>query len=160
MLSDDPNIHDQFDVLQCLTSAVVLHRNELEAAQPKGSLYAIAWLARNLLELAVWSEYCGQSKENAKEFLLDAARDSFDALKKEHPLRKELKGKAKEDGFDIEKKYIRVDMAAEKTTIKDDFKHFNKQLSKWAHPTAFAVMSSKETEEDLRGTFFLGNCYG
>ena len=42
MLSDDPNIYDQLDVLQCLTSAVVLNRNELEAAQPEGSLYAIA----------------------------------------------------------------------------------------------------------------------
>lgn len=45
-------------------------------------------------------------------------------------------------------------MAAEETTIKDYFKHFNKPLSKLAHPTAFAVMSSKETQEVLRGSFF------
>src|SRR5580693_5298044 len=35
----------------------------------------LAWRARNLLELSVWSTYCAKSRENARRVYEDAGRD-------------------------------------------------------------------------------------
>src|SRR3972149_6345690 len=43
----------------------------------------LAWRARNLLELSVWSNYCAKSRENARRVYEDAGRDVrgiFDAF--------------------------------------------------------------------------------
>lgn len=75
-----PTVEEQISVLQRIKEFVDLNRAELELAYSQRRLAAVAWLARNLLELAIWSEHCSLSKENAREFLLDAARDALDAL--------------------------------------------------------------------------------
>jgi hypothetical protein len=38
-------------------------------------IWKLAWAARNLLELAIWVEYCNASPANAKQFRDDSARD-------------------------------------------------------------------------------------
>ena len=39
----------------------------------------LAWRARNLLELSVWSVYCGKSTANARRLYEDAGREAFRA---------------------------------------------------------------------------------
>jgi hypothetical protein len=38
-------------------------------------IWKLAWSARNLLELAIWVEYCNFSPANARQFRDDSARD-------------------------------------------------------------------------------------
>ncbi len=37
----------------------------------------LAWRARNLLELSVWSTYCAKGRENARRLYEDAGRDAL-----------------------------------------------------------------------------------
>ncbi len=51
----------------------------------EGDAPLLAWRARNLLELSVWSMYCSKSKEHARRLYEDAGRDVlgvFDAFTK------------------------------------------------------------------------------
>lgn len=148
----------QPDLLKKIRQSVEQNTNELQLALIERPLNAVAWLARNLLELAIWSEYCAQSEENAKEFQLDAARDAYDALdvpdgliskQSFAPVRQELIDKAKTDGFDIEDSYTRVATAAKKLNRGGFFKHMNKTFSKFAHPTALAIVYNPNDEEPL-----------
>ncbi len=49
--------------------------DQLLETMDKPRLPAVAWNARNLLELWVWVRYCGVSRENAWRFHEDALRD-------------------------------------------------------------------------------------
>lgn len=115
------------------------------------------------MELALWSEYCGKSKEHAQEFLLDAMRDAADVvnipdgalvLTSLKPVREDLLDKAAADGFDIEQAYQRVSEIAKSAGRTDSYKYINKLLSKFAHPTAIAVFSlGSDIENGLRNQF-------
>jgi hypothetical protein len=70
----------QPDVLKRLRSVVKTNTRDLQTAMTEGRISKIAWVTRNLLELMLWSEYCSTSVSNAKDFVLDAARDAHDAL--------------------------------------------------------------------------------
>jgi hypothetical protein len=41
----------------------------------------VAWVARNLLEIAVWTDYCCASLDNSRRLYEDAFRDSRDMIK-------------------------------------------------------------------------------
>jgi hypothetical protein len=43
-----------------------------------GRASLLAWRARNLVELAVWSTYCSKGRENARRLYEDAGRDVLD----------------------------------------------------------------------------------
>jgi hypothetical protein len=49
--------------------------------EQKGDTPLLAWRARNLLELSVWSMYCAKRKENARRLFEDAGRDTNDLIK-------------------------------------------------------------------------------
>jgi hypothetical protein len=70
----------QPDVLGRLNFAIRENMQDLEVAAGSGRLSTVAWLTRNLLELAIWTSYCARSRNNAKEFVLDAARDAHEAM--------------------------------------------------------------------------------
>ena len=148
----------QSDLLKKIRQSVEQNSTELQLAFSERPLNTVAWLARNLLELAIWSEYCTQSEENAKEFVIDSARDACDVLdipdgllSKEsfQPIRQELIAKARTDGFDIEENYTRVATAAKKLGRIEFFKHMNKAFSKFAHPTALSIVYNPNDEETL-----------
>ena len=79
-------------VIQCTTvgklaKALQQTTSELIATRTsKPSLSVVALLARNLLELRVWTEFCTKSAENARKFQLDAVRDFDDIVKRVSPL--------------------------------------------------------------------------
>jgi len=151
-------------ILGKIRQSIVLNQERLQYIKTQTPVATTAWLARNLLELAIWAEYCRSSQERAQEFMLDGARDAYDALNipqelllpsSDHlKLREELLDKSKEDGFDIEESYTKVTNAAKLLGRGPLFKHMNKTLSKFAHPTAFAIFSlGSETESLLKDKF-------
>ena len=125
---------------------------ELERAYRERRLSAIAWTARNLLELYVWTNYCCASEDNAKTFDEDSARDVVDLMKIAHLLetveaqsyllaRTKIITDAKAGGFQsIDDGYLRVSAAAESFGFGDIFKMANKALSKFAHPSALLMV--------------------
>jgi hypothetical protein len=164
VVSGQATAEQQLSILNQIKEAVDQNLSELRSAYTQRSLGTVAWLARNLLELAIWSEHCAASKENAKEFWLDSARDAFDALdipdgpllhSSLEPTRRLLLDNAAADGFDIEQEYARVSSVAKKLGRGEAFKHVNKTLSKYAHPTALAIFSpGGNAQEALRTKFY------
>jgi hypothetical protein len=153
--------HDlQLEVLKKLKRAVELNLSELLQAFSQRSIGTVAWLARNLLELSVWAEYCKSSPERAKTFYEDSARDALDLLKilSEKPekfardqtinFRAERERLIEKADFEkAAKSFLPVHEAAEKLGWKDRFIIANKSFSKFAHPTAIAVIGLLESED-------------
>jgi hypothetical protein len=54
------------------------YRTIMSADLSKADLAFIAWMARNILELSVWIQYCSRSRSKAEEFYDDAIRDLVD----------------------------------------------------------------------------------
>ena len=164
MISGPPTDALHLNVLKMLKDSVDLNLAELELAVQSRPLSTVSWIARNLLELALWSEHCGTSKENAHVFMLDATRDAADMVNiPDGPLvltslksvRQDLLDKAAADGFDIEQAYQRMNKIANSLGREDTYKYFNKLLSKFAHPTAIAIFSlGSDTEQRLRAKFY------
>lgn len=146
----------RYDLLKAFQKTVVETLEDLELANKQGRIHTVAWLTRNLLELGIWIEYCATSSDHAKEFVLDSARDAHDAmnipdgvLATEYSLkdeREKLVQKTKDDGFEtLDEKYKSVSSAAKELGKAEAFKHSNKLLSKFAHPTALHIVSSSSS---------------
>src|SRR5258708_25463027 len=52
-----------------------LYASDLISTYGAGRIDSVAQAARNLLELCIWTEFCGTSEVNAKRFYDDAARE-------------------------------------------------------------------------------------
>jgi len=133
--------------------------DELNCAMKSGKLNAVAWLTRNLLELAIWSSYCLRSEGNAKQFVLDSARDLHDAMDVPDGIlsqsfsfreaRAESIANAKQDGFEtLDENYKAVSAVARELGHAQEFRTLNKMLSKFAHPTALAVIFDNDQVKD------------
>lgn len=140
----------------------------------------IAWRARNLLELLVWSTYFASSNENARRLYEDAGRDAknildvfeswgqatgqpADWLSKIAGGKNDLSQRAVRQGIEnLDGRYMRVEKAAGHCGLEDTFKPMNKMLSKFAHPTAMQILGMVDEEKRLlqRDTFYvLGCCF-
>jgi hypothetical protein len=140
----------------------------------------LAWRARNLLELSVWSIYCSKSKENARRLYEDAGRDAFglfsgftkwgvataqdpkwfDALTGGQ---QELSQMAKADGIQsLDAPYKRVSDAAQECGVglARGFSLIYKMLSKFAHPTAMQILAvpTERTFSQQKDMFFSQGC--
>jgi hypothetical protein len=119
-----------------------------------GSLPAVAWNVRNLLELWVWMEYCCASQTNARRFHEDALRDAHglaDSFFKisdvvgtgrelEPQMRKGLEVAARAIGLEtVDGGYLNVADAAKAVKIDNWYSPCNKMYSKLAHPTALLI---------------------
>ena len=62
---------------QMFSEYLLMKRSYEEERDADSSL--LAWRARNLLELSVWSIYCSKSRENARRIYEDAGRDTLAA---------------------------------------------------------------------------------
>lgn len=137
----------------------------------------IAWRARNLLELFVWSRYCASSRDNARRLYDDARHDMsgvLAAFKKwgEAKAQKaewfeggtgaqqDVSNRAFSDGIaSTTATFMEVRKAAEQVGFGDDFKLLYKVLSKCAHPTAMQIMFSYELTTWQRDSFFSQGCH-
>ena len=154
------------DLLHRFHSVIEENLQDLEGAMKSGRLSTIAWLSRNILELATWVSYCALSEDNGKEFVLDSARDIHDLMNVPDGIfsatfsfktaRAENLARAQQDGFDtLDESYIAVSKAAKAIGKGEEFKYFNKLFSKYAHPTALAIIGRRtEAEGKLKKKFF------
>ena len=155
-------------VIQCImigkiSKAVNVTVSELIATrESRPSLSVIALLARNLLELRVWAEFCTKSTKGAKKLYLDAIRDfddiirsvstldvsgypgGADIIKQYTDLRAQLDN-ALEPG-EMDGTYQEVREAAKQIGL-DDFRVKYKILSKFAHATALTIMVGQLPDE-------------
>jgi hypothetical protein len=68
--------------LLALTREAMTNYELAVQAHQAGQIRQIAGATRNLLELFTWSEYCANSRDNAKRFHDDALRDLLGALQR------------------------------------------------------------------------------
>lgn len=138
--------------------------HDLKRAYEEKKIATIAWIARNLLELSVWIEYCEKSDVNAKQFDDDATRDAYGWAEAINKLYKEKSGKdnaslratidnlstfAQAKGIPaLDDDYKRVSDAATEIGLGKRFVNFNKLYSKFAHPTAWLVHTVRAIERD------------
>jgi hypothetical protein len=155
--------------LRNFLNSLIRNVRELESAIADKQLPRIAWASRNLLELAVWAQYCNSSSERAERFCVDIARD-FLGLSKAlkgcylgqyldfrdlDQFAVELKNLAKQElGTEIDEDYERVSKAAKDVGCAR-FPVVNKLCSKFAHPTAWLVNVQDDTKQETLCTFLI-----
>ncbi|MGO4569333.1 DUF5677 domain-containing protein [Rhizobium sp. 2YAF20] len=152
--------------------------HQLETAYSDGRENAslLAWRARNLLELSVWSKYFTTSRVHARRLYEDAGRDVLDLFSAFEkwgqataqstdwlgPLasgKQELSQRAAAEGIEtLEGSYKSVAKAAEDCGISDHYRLFFKMLSKFAHPTAMQILGvPDEARHSLQRDFFFSH---
>ena len=139
----------------------------------------LAWRARNLLELSIWSIYCAKSRDNARRVYEDAGRDVrgiFDAFIKWGTVtaqasdwldpistaKLDLAARALAlDGIaSIDGSFKGVRDAAKECGMDEHFSLSFKILSKFAHPTALRILAPPDDERAgvLRDLFLSQGC--
>jgi hypothetical protein len=155
------------DLFLKLTQSVARVGSDLlGATESPEALPAVAWNARNMVELAVWIKYCGHSEKNARRFHEDALRDlkglvySLAQLNKLIGTRYEQEQSSHEMldrmaqtklGLDsLDEHYATVSFAAKQVGLSVWYSPTNKFLSKFAHPTAVLVIGIMHQTEMLK----------
>lgn len=136
------------------------------------SLSLLAWRARNLLEINTWCRFCCEDKENVGLFYKDAGRDGLDLeeslekwgketnqpsewFEKIQRNRDTIRNEAKKLGiFDLDAKYTSPLNAAKALGHEKAHKIHNKILSKFAHPTAYRILSSDSQKGQANRAYY------
>lgn len=152
-------------VLAGLAYSVFAEYVAMKKAAKEETPALLAWRARNLLELVVWSMFCSKSKTNARRFYEDAGRDAKDIyaafikwgegkqakdwLKPLEMAGQELQNRARTEGIDsLDGSYKGVNEAAVECGIQNHYQLIFKLLSKFAHPTAMQVVANPDNKRD------------
>jgi hypothetical protein len=139
----------------------------------------LAWRARNLVELCVWSTYRAKSRDNARRVYEDAGRDArgiYDAFIKWDtataqavdwigPItnaKQDLSRRALHlDGIEsLDGRYKNVSDAANECGMGEHFNLSYKVLSKFTHPTAMRILAPLDDKKEAlqRDWFFSHGC--
>jgi hypothetical protein len=138
-----------------LNNAIRYYRGELLRSASDGYVPYVAWVARNVLELRIWIEYCSMSTANALEFYDDATRDLADVNRKGMgKLSPETKGKLLGAMAALPKnksshEFKSVKDAAIVAKMTDIYEANCKILSKFVHPTAVSVLTLGESNNTI-----------
>lgn len=144
----------------------------------RGNASLLAWRARNLLELSVWSRFFTKSREHARHLYEDAGRDALDILSAFEkwgkataqptdwlgPIvsgKQDLSQRAAAEGVEtLEGSYKRVAEAAKDCGMSDHYALSFKMLSKFAHPTAMQILGAPDEARHAlqRNYFFSQGC--
>ncbi len=136
----------------------------------------LAYVVRNLLELGVWVQFCSKTKRNAERFHEDRFRDGLgfseaarrllatagENARAADPVQAitTLKEAATKAGIlSVDDSYTKVADAAKELGLQEFYTSVNKMLSKFAHPTAMALLAPPEGEalaETFAGLFAVG----
>jgi hypothetical protein len=178
-LGPDNDWHVQ--LLGCLCAQIfseylALKRAYADERERESSL--LAWRARNLLELSVWSLYCAKDRAHSRRLYEDAGRDVLgiysafekwgtatakeaDFLALFSTAKRELSSRAAADGIpSFDGDFKRVNEAAEEVGIGEHFRLSYKMLSKFAHPTAMRILAPPDQPRTAlqRDCFFSQGC--
>jgi hypothetical protein len=82
--SPDKDIGDVWIAIVCnlLRESIKKYTGRLNQIARRGDIQQVAWHARNLLELMIYSRFCAKNRENALRFYTDAVRDIIDVNRK------------------------------------------------------------------------------
>ena len=146
------------------------------ALPPNDDIALLAWRARNLLELSVWTQYCARDQSKARQFFEDLGRDASDLLKAFHrwgeatnqspewfqhgaEARDRLTAAANSRGVaSIDGRFTGVAAAAEEIGMSHHFSLMNKLLSKFAHPTTMLILGNPESRRLEKDLAFANGC--
>ncbi len=138
----------------------------------------LAWRSRNLLELAVWSDYTIKARDNARRLYEDAGRDvnqlydlflewgtgrmAADWLDPFETAKKDLSERARllDNIESLDGRYKQVRDAANEIGFGRHFTVCYRMLSKFAHPTAMQILAVPDDERTAkqRDVFFSYAC--
>ena len=167
----------QNDVIVGLARRCYDLQAHLRRGYAESDAHYMAWAARTLLELKIWTEYVTQSEENFKRFHQDMYVDANTAFQvgakataslDEHPLKTEsqkildnarlgLKARLEAAEVSESERYLRLGDIAEQLALETEFNITNMTFSKWAHATAQSVLLPvyAEGKSDSKGGLFL-----
>ena len=153
-------------VLKLMQSVGRVGSDLLSATELPEALSTVAWNARNMAEMWIWTKYCGSSKENAWRFHSDALRDSKGIVLSLAQLNKFAGSRWEQEqhmdeildhvaqtrlGLDsIDASYASVSSAAKEMGLSEWYLPTDRFLSKCAHPTAILVIGIMHQTESLR----------
>lgn len=136
------------------------------------SLSLLAWRTRNLLEINTWCRFCCEDKANAGIFYKDAGRDGLDLeeslekwgketnqpaawFEKIQRNRDKICNEAVRRGIlDLDTKYMSPLNAAKTLGHEKTHRVHNKILSKFAHPTAYRILSSDSQKGQANRAYY------
>jgi hypothetical protein len=154
------------------------HLMEHAYGEERQNASLLAWRARNLLELSVWSQYFIKGREQARRLYEDAGRDTLELIGAFEkwgqstaqstdwlgPLasgKQDLSQRAAAEGIEtLDGSYKRVSDAAKDCGMADHYSLSFKMLSKFSHPTAMQILGAPdEARHGLqRDCFFSQGC--
>lgn len=148
----------------------------IDANKRNLSLSTIAFHARSLLELFVWTRYALDSDENIKRIHADSLNDAKDIAAKmaevanrsdgkfafdEAAALNKLRNLANTEGHaEPTKKFIRLNQLPIEDVIISYYESENKILSKLAHPCGLTIvgMVGESTEEEIKPMIVKAGC--
>jgi hypothetical protein len=167
----------QNDIIVGLARRCYNLQKHLRRGYAESDEHYMAWAARTLLELKVWTEYVTVSEDNLRRFFQDMyvdARTAFQVGAKatagldDHPLKaasQKILDNAKPDlGAKLEgaevsesERYLRLSDVAKELALEIEFSIANMTFSKWAHATAQSVLLPvyAEGKPDSKDRLFL-----
>jgi hypothetical protein len=125
----------------------------------------VAWAARNILEIAVWVDYCNVSDAHAKSFRDNSARNLLGRTKAVKMTEAQSQGtedveraeqQRKLDNFvetaygvtQLDDDFTPVSEAAKELGMQSEFLALNKMYSKYARPTPISLKPVADAEAD------------
>jgi hypothetical protein len=127
---------------------------DLQDAYEKKRVMTVSWIARSLLEIFVWVQYCNVSEANAKRFFEDVARDFHGCCKALEKLNVDYQPGI-DQSRDLVKRFWESATSEGIKDVADGYAGLNKIYSKLAHPTALALDAAfrKVGRENYRDLF-------
>jgi len=181
-LADNPNGYGSWQVkvfadLSFKNFSEYLALKKAYEDETEADLSLLAWRARNLLEVSVWSAYCASSEGNAWIFYEDAGKDILDlhdAYRKWgeavsiatewivsiEKSKNSLADIAEKKGVVLDGPYQRISKVAKQCNMEQHFKLSYKELSKFAHPTSMLILANYELGkiDGLKQHFYGDGC--
>ena len=146
---------------------------------PEEDMSLLAWSARNILELELWTEFVTLNTENALRFHQDWLNDVAGMMERSDPNVSVPYDDMDYSGVDVEtaqasiakehaasselpKQYLRISNVAKLLGKELEFSRTNPIYSKFIHPTAFSVLSfpSERTRTNISTLFLHNGCMG
>jgi hypothetical protein len=139
----------------------------LKRARQECEVNYIAWAARNILELRIWTLFASSSRENALRFHKDQYVDGLSAVRAmeraaqrvprdvdaeclraaANVLRKPMEERAKLEGVDESLPFLSAKVLSKQFQLDGEFEVFQVLCSKLLHSTGFSVLVAQNRDQ-------------
>jgi hypothetical protein len=154
-----------FEIVRELVDASLTNYRELRRGYIESNYPLVAWACRNLLELAILTQYVLKSEENARRFADDRLIDGCELIVALRELERHLDPTSPTPWLDDALTRMQVQRDAEGVTATGHlmiievakevgdaqvFRSMNKVSSKLVHPTAWSVLATNNSVNSYR----------